>query len=317
MFRTLSTVAAAFATVLLTTAGEAPAGTPASWPNLALPTLGGKQFWADRYLFAGWRIQENVLTGHSRLLDPRDIRRCWGPFEACRAAFEHIRTKLGIRPYEGHLVILIHGLGRSPASFGGLEAALRENGYRVAAVAYPSTRRSLARNADSLQEVIENLEGVDRVSFVTHSLGGLLVRELLGRHAAWRDRIAVNAVVMTAPPSQGAAIADALDGVPPVDWILGEGLAAATTARAGDLPAPDVPFGIIAAGRGGQGYNPFLAGDDDVLVGVDETRLGGAADWLYVPAVHSFVMNHPASIRATMNFLEFRRFTAPGSQARP
>jgi len=311
MFRILSVFFAASAAVLLSMTGQALTATPAPWPNLALPTLGGKQLWADRYFYAGWRIQENVLTGHSRLLDPDNVRRCWGPFEACRDAFERIRAERDIASYRGHLVILLHGLGRSPASFGGLEPALRENGYQVAAVAYPSTRRSLARNADSLQEVIENLEGVDRLSFVTHSLGGLLVRELLRRDAAWRDRIAVNAVVMTAPPSRGAAVADALDGVPPIDWILGDGLDAATTARATTLSAPDVPFGVVAAGRGGEGYNPFLPGDDDLLVRVDETRLAGATDWLYVPAVHSFVMNHPETIRATMNFLRYQRFTMP------
>lgn len=315
MFRILWVFAAASAAVLLSMTGQAVAAAPAPWPNLALPTLGGKQLWADRYLYAGWRIQENVLTGHARLLDPNDIRRSWGSFEACRAKFERIRAERGIRPYEGHLVVLIHGLGRSPASFGGLEAALHRNGYQVAAIAYPSTRRSLSENAESLLELIENLEGVDRLSFVTHSLGGLLVRELLGRDAPWRDRIAVNAIVMIAPPSRGAAIADALDGVPPVDWILGAGLDAATTSGARALPAPDVPFGIIAAGRDGDGYNPFLAGDDDLLVRVDETRLAGAADWLYVPAVHAFVMNHPATIRATLNFLEYQRFTAFGAQA--
>lgn len=306
MFRILSVFVAMCTAVLLPASAQAAA--PAPWPNLALPTLGGKQLWTDRYLHAGWRIQENVLTGHSRLLDPDNVRRCWGPFEACRDAFQRIRAERDIASYHGHLVILLHGLGRSPASFGGLEAALRENGYQVAAVAYSSTRRSLPRNADSLQEVIETLEGVDRLSFVTHSLGGLLVRELLARKAAWRDRIAVNAVVMTAPPSRGAAVADALDGVPPIDWILGDGLDAATTAKAKTLPAPNVPFGIIAAGRGGAGYNPFLPGDDDLLVTVEETRLAGAADWLCVRVAHSFVMNHPETIGATLNFLRYGRF---------
>jgi len=116
--------------------------------HLALPTLGGRQFWADRYICGGWRIQENVITGHARLLDPDDSRHCRGDYQACRAAFEHIRSARDIAPYGRNLVLLVHGLGRSRASFRGLERGLRQAGHDVAGIGYPSTRRSLAANAD-------------------------------------------------------------------------------------------------------------------------------------------------------------------------
>lgn len=283
----------------------------APWPNLPLATLGGRQFWADRHLHAGWRIQENVFTGHARLLDPGNVRRCWGRYEACRAEFARIRAERNIAPYGGHLVLLLHGLGRSRASFGGLEPALRKAGFETAAISYPSTRRSVAANADTLEELLEDLDGVEGVSFVTHSLGGLLLRELLSREAAWRARIEVDAAVMIAPPSQGSAMADVLQYVPPVNLVLWRGLFDATSERAGALPAPDVPFGIVAAGRGGSGYNPFLKGDDDLIVRVAETHLAGAADWMQVRGLHAFVMNAPETVRAVTNFLEFRRFAGP------
>jgi pimeloyl-ACP methyl ester carboxylesterase len=279
-----------------------------SWPNIAFPTLGGRQVWADRYLYSGWRIQENVLTGHTRLLDPRNVRRCWGSYDGCRAVFERIRAEQDIAPHSRHLVLLVHGLGRSWASFGGLERALRDAGYETAAISYPSTRRGLAANADTLQDLLEDLEGVERVSFVTHSLGGLLVRELLARDAAWRGRIEADSVVMVAPPSQGSAMADVLQYVPPVNWLLWRGLFDATTERATALPVPDVPFGIVAAGRGGGGYSPFLEGDDDLLVRVAETPLDGASGWIQVPGLHAVAMNRPETIRATLTFLSERRF---------
>lgn len=285
------------------------------WPNIALPTLGGRQVWADRYLHSGWRIQENVLTGHARLLDPRDIRRCWGPYDACRAEFERIRAEREIAPQGEHLVLLVHGLGRSRASFGGLERALREAGYNVSGVGYPSTRRGLSANADGLEALIGDLEGVRRISFVTHSLGGLLVRELLARDAEWRGRVAVDAVVMIAPPSQGSAMADVLQYVPPVNLLLWRGLFDATTENAGTLSVPEIPFGIVAAGTGGGGYNPFLKGDDDLLVRVAETHLDGASDWVQVHGPHAFVMNRPETVQAVMNFLTYERFA--GMAARP
>jgi pimeloyl-ACP methyl ester carboxylesterase len=296
-------------------AGNAVATEPGAWPNIPMPTLGGVQFWTDRYIHSGWRIQENAVTGHARLLDPGNVRRCWGAYAVCRAVFERIRAERGIEPWNGHLVILVHGLGRSRASLGGLERALSDAGYQVAAISYASTRRSVARNADDLNELIENLEGVDRISFVTHSLGGLVVRDLLARgDAPWRGRIAVNALVMTAPPSRGSRMADILQYVPPVNLILWRGLFGSRTRVVATLPAPDVPFAIIAAGRGGMGWNPVLAGDDDLIVSVAETRLDGAAGWIRVNGIHAFVMNYPDSIAATIDFIEHKRFGKPGEE---
>jgi len=249
------------------------------------------------------------MTGHARLLDPGNVRRCWGNHEACRAAFEHIRAERGIEADDGHLVILVHGLGRSRASMGGLECALKSAGYQVAAISYASTRRSVARNADNLSELVENLEGVSRISFVTHSLGALVVRDLLARESApWRQRITVNALVMTAPPSRGSRMADILQYVPPVNLILWRGLFDSRTSVVSAMPTPDVPFAIIAAGRGGKGWNPILAGDDDLIVSVEETRLEGAAAWMRVDGIHALVMNYPDSIAATINFIEHRHF---------
>lgn len=281
--------------------------TVCSLPNLPLRTLGGMQLWTDRYLHAGWRIQQNVLTGHSRLLDPQNIRRCWGTFENCRAVFERIRTERTIAPYRGHLVLLVHGLGRSHLSMRRLERTLKEAGYQAKTVSYASTRRSVASNADDLAELLENLEGVHHVSFVTHSLGALVVRDMLARaDAPWRKRIAPFALVMTAPPSCGSRMADILQYAPPINLILGRGLLDARTAAVAALPTPDIPFAIVAAGSGKRGWNPLLEGDDDGIVSVEETKLEGAAAWMRLDSVHSFIMNHPETAVAATRFLEYR-----------
>ena len=65
------------------------------------------------------------------------------------------------------------------------------------------------------------------------------------------------------------------------------------------------------AGRGGTGWNPLLAGDDDSIVSVEETRLDGAAAWMWVDGIHTFVMNYPDSIAAIIDFIEHGRFGGP------
>ncbi len=282
-------------------------------PNLAIPTPGGMQFWADVFWFAGWRIQENVYTGHYRLLDSGKVRRAWGSREACRTAFERARVKEKLVMKDAHVVVLMHGLGRTRESLSRMKWELRNAGYITASITYPSTRRSLLEHADQLTDILDRLEGVATVSFVTHSLGGLVVRSALAREAAWRQRILVGRLVMLAPPSQGSHLAEELEDFLPAQLVLGP--SAGDVAEMNELeamPSPECSFGIIAAGGPGSGgWNPLIAGDDDGVVSVEETRLEGADDFLLVRGLHTFFMNDSDVIRATVCFLKTGSFTEP------
>lgn len=297
--------------------------------NAAWPTLGGKQFWADRHIFAGWHVQENVYTGHCRLLDARDVRQAWGTYEACRVALEEARQKLGFKPRSPRLAVLLHGLFRSKDSFGLLVKSLEEAGYEVAAVNYPSTRKSLREHSLQLEEILDSSEGAEEVSFVTHSLGGLVVRDLLGRDGKWKQSIRVHRLVMLAPPNQGSVVAETLKEWLPFQAAAGQAGQELTPRAVARIPAPECEFGIIAGGAGNEsGFNPLLPGDDDMVVTVESTRLAGAADFLVIPATHTFIMDKPEAREAVLNFLARRRFSdqrtpapipraAPGPDAQP
>jgi pimeloyl-ACP methyl ester carboxylesterase len=268
------------------------------------------------FWFAGWRIQENVYTGHCRLLDPSNVRRAWGGREACRTAFEGLRVREGLTLEGEHLVVLVHGLGRTRDSLTQIETQLQLAGYLTAGVTYPSTRRSLVEHADQLAGWLNRLEGVQTVSFVTHSLGGLVVRAAMARDARWEQRIQVGRLVMLAPPSTGSAFADAVDEFLPAQILLGPAAHELAIDEIRSIPSPDCSFGIIAAGGpGSEGWNPLLQGDDDGVVSVEETRLEGADDFLLVRGLHTFLMNDDQVIQATVSFLSTGRFTEPPSAA--
>jgi pimeloyl-ACP methyl ester carboxylesterase len=281
--------------------------------NLPIATLGGKQLWGDVFLQRGWRIQENVLTGHFRLLDPDDVRRAWGAYEGCRVAFEEARLRQGIRPRSERVVVLLHGLGRSKDSFRALREALDREGYEVAALNYPSTRRSVREHSEAIAKVLDRLEGAKEVSFVTHSLGGIVARDLLSLDRPWRQRVKVQRLVMLAPPSRGSAIAEALSDWLPYQLATGDVGQELTPEGAAQIPLPHCEFGIIAGSWGeARKLNPLLEGDHDGVVTVEEARLPGAADFLVVPASHTFIMQNEACIEATLRFLRTGRFQEDG-----
>lgn len=275
-----------------------------------LPTLGGKQLWGDVHVHCGYRIQRNVWTRHHRLLDPSDLRLAFGTFEHCSETLDRLSAQRRLAVQSRHLVLLLHGIFRSKDAWGPMVRALRADGYEAHAINYPSTRQSLEEHADQVSDLLSRARDVDTVSFVTHSMGGIVARVLLARDDAWRRRLAVHRLVMIATPNQGAEMATRLDDVTPLRFLTGPSLSQIRSDVAGQLPVPDVRFGIVAGVRGdGRGYNPLLPGDDDMTVSVASTMLDGAEDTLTVPAIHTFVMIHPEVVRATLRYLRTGRFS--------
>lgn len=275
-------------------------------PNFALATRGGTQLWADEHLRGSWRIQRHVWSGHHRLLDGKNVRHAWGSYADCLD--ELMKRKVAVHRNR-HLVLLVHGIGRGPATFGDLPDKLRKAGYEARAISYPSTRRSIEDHAAQLERLLQGLDGMDEVSFVTHSMGGIIVRQLLARNGAWKSKVVPGRLVMIAPPNQGSMIAQALQPAWPYKLIYGAAGQQLTPAEVSSRPAPDIPFGIIAGGLGNsEGYNPLIPGDDDGTVAVDETRLEGARDFMVLPGLHGFVARSREIELPVLNFLKSGRF---------
>ncbi|MGD9720303.1 MAG: esterase/lipase family protein [Pirellulales bacterium] len=292
------------------------------YPNAVMPTLGGKQFWADELFFHEWHIQRNVFTGHYRLLSGANLRYAWGSFDECRAKLESIKQKRGLPPMQGPAVVVLHGLFRSCSSMGKLCQYLRDQrGYTVFNVTYPSTRGTVAEHATSLAKVVQNLPGIDSISFVAHSLGNLVIRHYLGDQADAGGAAAdprFKRMVMLGPPNQGAEVAEALARVGLFHVVAGASasqLAREWSALQQKLATPAFPFGILAGGRGTQsGYNPWFGKDNDLVVTVDSARLPGAADFLVLPALHTFMMDDPTVQQYTLSFLENGYFVSAGER---
>jgi hypothetical protein len=294
--------------------------TTASAPlNFPSSTLGGVQFWSDELVFRGWRIQQNALSGHYRLLDEHDFRMAWGTFDQCRARFDELRREQKLPPLTGRAVVTLHGLGRSRDAMNTLGPHLAEaTDATWINVSYASSRRSLDDHAQSLARVLANLEGIDEIHFACHSLGNLVVRRYLGEASLpeprWKTDPRIKRMVMLGPPNNGAELArlfkdNQLFGL--VTGPSGKQLALPTKEAQARLATPAFEFGIIAGSCGDvRGSNPVVAGDDDLIVAVEETRLAGASDFLVVPCWHSTMLRDDHVCQCAARFLKEGHFVA-------
>ena len=206
-------------------------------------------------------------------------------------------------------VILLHGLARSERSMRKLEKALVKQGYRVQNVSYESTRNNVAKLAEqAITPALAACAGEGVVHFVTHSLGGILVRQYLRNHRI--DKL--GRVVMLGPPNKGSEVIDKLRDFPGFYFFHGEAgleLGTGATSVPNRLGAADFDLGIIAGTRS---VNLFLSsiipGVDDGKVSVENTRLEGMRDHLEMEVTHTFMMRNDKVIDQVVHYLQTGKF---------
>jgi len=216
-----------------------------------------------------------------------------------------------VNSYSAECVVLLHGLARTSSSMNELEQKLTKEGYYVANIDYPSRKKDIVE----LSEIAVN-EGLSKcsennaspVNFVTHSLGGILVRQYYKNH----DPENVNRVVMLGPPNNGSEVVDNLKNAPGFELLNGPaGMQLGTQDK--DVPKSLGPvnfeLGVIA---GTQSINlmlsTFLPNPDDGKVSVESTKVDGMSGFVALPATHPFLMKNDQVIDEVIHFLEHGEF---------
>ena len=211
-------------------------------------------------------------------------------------------------PDGAETVVVVHGLGRTPASMSVLEYRLEAEGYRVVSFGYPSRSGPIEELVELLEREVGRCCEAETVHFVTHSMGGILVRSYL----AEMEEPHGGRVVMLSPPAGGSELIDAFEDSPLLRLVLGPAgaeLGTDSTDVAGRFGPVRFSLGVITGDRS---FNPvtswIIPGPDDGKVGVDNARVEGAADFLVVPATHTFIMNRTDVAEAVLRFLADGKF---------
>ena len=203
-------------------------------------------------------------------------------------------------------VVLLHGLIRTSSAMKRLEWAFEEQGYRVINITYPCTRLSIediaaSTLADILNERIE--DPTVKVHFVTHSLGGIVLREYLSNNPMSN----LGRVVMIAPPNHGSELVDKFRKWPFFAFFTGpagQQLGTATDSVPKRLGPAGFDLGVIAGDRTlNPFYSWFIPGPDDGKVSVASTKLEGMDDFMVVHYSHTYLPWRKEVIQASLQFV--------------
>ncbi len=216
-------------------------------------------------------------------------------------------------------VILLHGLARTSDSMETLAQALADEGFTPVNQDYPSREHPIQTLAGlAIEPALAKCPAGEKVNFVTHSLGGILVRQYLDNH----DIENLGRVVMLGPPNHGSEVVDTLKDVPGFYFVNGDAGMQLGTGRfsvPNRLGKADFDVGIIA---GSESVNlilsTFIPDNDDGKVSIESTKLEGMDDHIVMPATHTFMMSNDEVIAQVINYLKHGHFEhSDGDSAEP
>lgn len=216
-------------------------------------------------------------------------------------------------PALAECVVLLHGMARTEHSMSKMAEALEDEDYTVVNFGYPSTSLEISEIAGvHIPEAIAKCAQAETINFVTHSLGGVVLRQYLSENNLEN----LGRVVMMGPPNQGSEVVDNLKDMPGFELINGPaGLQLGTDDESvpNSLGPVTYPVGIIA---GSSTMNPILSqmlpNPDDGKVSVERTKVEGMSDHIVLPVTHTFLMRNNEVILQVKAFLKSGAFSRDG-----
>ena len=197
------------------------------------------------------------------------------------------------------MIVLVHGLWMRGWVMAWLAWRLRRCGFQVVSFSYPSVRSTLTENASRLARFVSALDAA-RIHFVGHSLGGLVLLQMLASYPDAR----MGRVVLAGCPYRSSFAASKLCRKGFGRRLVGRSIAQ-WLGHMEPITIGEHEIGVIA-GSQGLGAGRLIGGiprPNDGVVMVEETKLNGARDQIVLDVCHSCMLVSAEVARQACAFL--------------
>jgi pimeloyl-ACP methyl ester carboxylesterase len=200
---------------------------------------------------------------------------------------------------EVETVVLVHGFMQSKIHMAPVNYSLQKDGWTTVNWSYPSKDKYIEEHgkdlALQLQKIAEQNPN-QPIHFVTHSMGGLVVRSALNQENCPKEA-KMGKAVLIATPNQGSSFARKLSGYISVRWALGtkSGRELMLTPEGGFDKLGEFPESVSVL---------LIAGKYDRKVSISETSLNTPYTRVIHPSCHSLICYSPRVMKETKTFLQ-------------
>lgn len=206
---------------------------------------------------------------------------------------------------KGDCAVIVHGIGRTKAHMAEIQEDLEDHGYAVLNIDYPSREKPIPELAENLHpEVKKFLKGRKcKVHFVGYSMGNLVIRAYLSKHAPKK----LGRFVMLAPPNKGSEVADFIGDTAAYKSFYGPAGQELRTKLDYDILLGKLKgdVGVIAGDRSIDPISSFvIGGPDDGKVSIESTKIDGMKDHITIHATHTFITTNDEAVAQTRYFIE-------------
>jgi len=187
---------------------------------------------------------------------------------------------------QNEIIVLVHGFFRTRRDMAFLARYLQKNGYPAFRPTLPTIFSSLDQCTAEFEKKLQRLPGNwDRIHFVGHSMGGLIIRQFLARNLVG----GLGRCVLIGTPNNGTDLAGLVEKYcrfslkifkPIQSFVPGKLIIAPPR----NNPPPEI--GVIAGNRNNILLGRFFNKDSDGRVPIDSVPFDGQQEFVTVPCNH-------------------------------
>lgn len=274
-------------------------------------TFGGGYIWEDVFFYQKWRIQRNFKNKSCRLLDNWDIKRHEGSFDDCRRAFIRYIEAYELTRQKGHMIIMLPGLCESKNVFKPLWRAALEDNYMAAALNYPSTKKKIEGHVRQIDFFLNHLEDVEKVSFVTNGLGGVILQALFSLNTEWKQKLKIGRIVEVNPLNHGNILLKKLSKNKFMSFILGPVAGEMDPRRIEQILhfPPEIERGVILSDSFVNKLVGLITGVKLPQISIQSEKANtGAKEVIKLKNYKLNIFKNPNVVKKTMDFLKKGHF---------
>ncbi|NGX44031.1 MAG: hypothetical protein K1060chlam3_00189 [Candidatus Anoxychlamydiales bacterium] len=203
-------------------------------------------------------------------------------------------------------LVCVHGFFRTKLNMYFIEKSLKKENFEVYNWRYKSRDKYINEHAqDLVKELIEiaKKKPNEPINFVTHSMGGLVLRSAIN-HRECPIEAKMGKAILIAAPNKGSVVAQKLSSSR-LARLFFKNKAGSELMEKKDFDdlgvfSPDMSVLQIV---GTLGISPWINEKNDGKVAVSETKLDGIYKQIDVKASHSWICYSPTVIRHLKEFL--------------